>query len=69
MKVFKKSFAVLTILFVVLEIFSFGFLGLKARALAFETINEGVLTVGTEAGFPPFEYVYMHKRSEDTGEA
>ena len=57
MRMFKKNFAILTICCIVLEIFGFGFWGLKARALAFQTINEGVLTVGTEAGFPPFEYI------------
>ena len=57
MKIFKKFFAICLIFSTTLGILGFIFAGLKARAYDFKTINEGVLTVGTEASFPPFEYV------------
>ena len=57
MKIFKKFFAICLIFSTTLGILGFSFYGLRARAYDFKTINEGVLTVGTEASFPPFEYV------------
>ena len=57
MRTSKRLLSWFVVCFMMVSIVCLSLTGYSVKAVEFKTIEPGVLTVGTNTGFPPFEYV------------